>query len=63
VNRKVDLLLAGGTLAVWVIYPEKREVRVYVPDGTSYTCRGDQTITLQELMPGWDLPVAKLFED
>ena len=50
-------------MAVWVIYPETREVRVYVPDGTSYTRRGDQTLTLQELMPGWDLPVAKLFED
>ncbi|HEV1286099.1 MAG TPA: Uma2 family endonuclease [Bryobacteraceae bacterium] len=62
-TRKVDLLLAGGSLAVWVIYPENREVRVFVPDGTSYTRRGDQMLTLPELLPGWELPVAKLFED
>ena len=47
--RKIDLLLAGGSLAVWVIYPELREVRVFSPDGTSYTRRGDETLTLPEL--------------
>jgi Uma2 family endonuclease len=61
--RKIDLLLAGGSMAVWVIYPEKREVPVFVPDGTSYTRRGDQILTVTELLPGWELPVAKLFED
>jgi Uma2 family endonuclease len=59
--RKVDLLLAGGSLAVWVIYPEKREVRVFVPDGTSFTRRGAETLTLPELLPGWELPVAMFF--
>lgn len=62
-TRKIDLLLAGGSLAVWVIYPEKREVRVFVPDGSSYTRRADQILTIPELLPGWELPVAKLFED
>jgi Uma2 family endonuclease len=61
--RKIDLLLAGGSLAVWVIYPEKREVRVFVPDGTSYTRSGDQTLTLPEALPGWELGIARLFED
>jgi hypothetical protein len=36
---------------------------VFVPDGTSYTRRGDQILTVTELLPGWKLPVAKLFED
>jgi Uma2 family endonuclease len=61
--RKIDLLLRGGSLAVWVIYPEKREVRVFSADGTSYTRHGDETLTLSELLPGWELPVAKLFSD
>jgi Uma2 family endonuclease len=60
-TRKIDLLLAGGSLAVWVIYPEKREVRVFVPDGTSYTRRGGETLTMPELLPDWELPVANLF--
>jgi Uma2 family endonuclease len=62
-NRKVDALLAGGSLAVWVIYPEEQEVRVFVPGGTSYTRRGDEMLGIPELLPGWELPVAKLFED
>jgi Uma2 family endonuclease len=62
-NRKIDALLAGGSLAVWVIYPEEKEVRVFVPGGTSYTRQVDQTLTLAELLPGWELPVAKLFEE
>lgn len=62
-NRKIDALLAGGSVAVWVVYPEEQEVRVFVPGGTSYTSRVDQFLTLPELMPDWELPVAKLFED
>jgi Uma2 family endonuclease len=62
-NRKVDALLAGGSLAVWVIYPEEREVRVFVPGGTSYTRREGDMLTLPELLPDWELPVVRLFED
>ncbi len=59
-NRKIEALLAGGSLAVWVIYPEEKEVRVFVPGGTSYI---KDVLSLPELLPGWELPVAKLFED
>jgi Uma2 family endonuclease len=62
-NRKIDALLAGGSLAVWVIYPEEKEVRVFLPDGTSLTRRSNETLTIPELLPEWELPVAKLFED
>ncbi len=62
-NRKIDALLAGGSLAVWVIYPEEKEVRVFVPGGTSYTRGANETLTIPEMLPGWELPVAKLFED
>jgi Uma2 family endonuclease len=62
-NRKVDLLLAGGSLAVWVVYPEEKEVRVFLPGGTSYTRRAGEILTIPELLPDWELPIAKLFED
>jgi Uma2 family endonuclease len=62
-NRKIDLLLAGGSLAVWVIYPEEQEVRVFVPGGTSYIRRINDTLTLPEQLPDFELPVAKFFED
>jgi Uma2 family endonuclease len=63
VNRKVELLLKAGSLAVWVLYPKLREVRVFLPKGVSYRkCVGD-TLTMPELLPGWEFPVARLFED
>jgi Uma2 family endonuclease len=58
-NRKIDLLLAGGSLAVWVIYPEEQEVRVFVPGGSSFIRRVNETLTFQD----FELPVARLFED
>ena len=61
-TRKIDLLLAGGSLVVWVIYPDTRELRVFLPDGTSYLRRNDESLTLAEFVPGWKLPVATLFE-
>jgi Uma2 family endonuclease len=62
-NRKVDVLLAGGSLAVWVIYPEEQEVRVFVPGGTSYARRVGETLSLPELLPGWELALVKIFEE
>ena len=61
-NRKIDLLLAGGSLAVWVLYPTHRDVRVYLPDGTSFRRGLNDVLTVPELLPGWELPVSSLFE-
>lgn len=55
--------LAGGSIAVWVVYLEEQEVRVFVQGGTSYTRLSNEALTVPELLPGWELPVAKLFED
>jgi Uma2 family endonuclease len=62
-DRKVEALLAGGGNAVWVIFPETRRVRIFLGDRTSFSLGVNETLTLPELLPGWELPVAKLFED
>jgi Uma2 family endonuclease len=46
-----------------VIYPEKREVLVHSSDGTVLTRGMNDTLTLPALLPDWQLPVAKLFEE
>ena len=61
--RKIELLLAGGSLAVWVIYPKNREVHVFLADGTSFRRGLNDVLTIPELLPGWELPVARLFEN
>ena len=62
-HRKVDLLLAAGSLAVWAVYPVTRKVQVFLPDGTSFSRGINDVLTLPELLPDWELPVAKIFED
>jgi len=62
-ERKLDTLLAAGTLVVWVIYPDTRKVRVFLRDGSSYSRGIGEKLTLPELLREWELPVAKLFED
>jgi Uma2 family endonuclease len=59
-KRKINLLLKGGSQAVWVIYPEDRTVEIYRPDGTSYTT---ETLSAPGLLPEWTSPAASLFED
>lgn len=62
-ERKVDALLAAGGIAVWVIFPETRRVRVYSRDGTSFSRGVNEKLSLPELLPDLEIPVAKLFED
>ena len=63
VKRKVEALLAAGGQRVWVVYPESRRVNVFLRDGTSCIRRASDTLSLPDLLPGWELPVAKLFEE
>ena len=62
-NRKVELYLGAGALAVWVIYPKQRHVRVFLADGTSVVRGANDTLSLPELLGEWQFPVSKLFAD
>jgi len=62
-NRKIELLLNAGSLAVWVLYPDQQEVRVFLPGGQSFRKGIGDSLSIPELLPGWEVPVASLFED
>jgi Uma2 family endonuclease len=61
-NRKVELYLRAGSVAVWVIYPKQRHVRVFLADGRSLLREANDMLSLPELLPGWEFPVSKLFK-
>jgi Uma2 family endonuclease len=63
VDRKVELLLAHGSLAVWVVYPRTHKVQVYLANRTSFSRGIHDSLSLPDLLPGWELPVARLFEE
>jgi Uma2 family endonuclease len=62
-DRKVQLMLRSGSMAVWVVYPQQREVTVHRPDRTSHRLTAAESLSLPELLPGWEFPVLRLFED
>ncbi len=62
-NRKVELMLQTGALAVWVVYPYQRTVHVHLPGATTSRLGVGDVLSLTELLPGWEMPVAKIFED
>lgn len=59
VARKTELYLADGSEEVWIVDPIKREVRVYLRRAAARTVSQDLQ---SDLLPGWSMNVAALFE-
>jgi Uma2 family endonuclease len=67
-DKKVDLYLADGVLMVWVMDPQPIKVSVFTPTPGKPRTRqqtnlfGDDILTGGEIIPGFEIVVAKLFE-
>ena len=61
IDRKVRQFLAAGSQSVWVVYPDSRSVHVFEPNRFAVV---EHTGTLTTpALPGFELPVAAIFED
>jgi Uma2 family endonuclease len=61
VQGKVKDYLDHGARVVWVIRPKLRTVTVHLPDGTSRVLKVGDTLTSEDLLPGFSLPLGELF--
>jgi len=61
VTVKVDEYLAAGVPLVWVIDPETRSVSVSRQDGSTEVLRDHETLSGEDLIPGFSCSVADLF--
>jgi Uma2 family endonuclease len=61
VEGKAVAWLAAGTLAVVVADPARRTVSVWRSPDRVVTLRDDDTLDLDDVVPGWAPPVADLF--
>lgn len=59
VEAKSAEWLRAGTRAVIVIDPERKTARIDRPDGSGYVT---EAIALDDILPGWSLPLTELFE-
>lgn len=62
-REKATYYLANGAQLVWLIYPRKRFVEVYYANGEIDIFREGETLSGEELLPGFSLPVTDIFAD
>ncbi|MGA2701647.1 MAG: Uma2 family endonuclease [Isosphaeraceae bacterium] len=63
VLRKVHDYFKAGVTRVWVVYPEQAEVYIYSTPQQVHVVGVGQELDGGDLLPGFRLPVAVLFED
>ena len=60
-ERKIDQYLAAGAVAVVVLYPEARHVRVCRSGGETRRLGAGESLEIAELLPGLRIPIDELF--
>ena len=61
VNAKVQDWLASGCQEVWVVDPQTSSITVYSQRAQARVLREVDILACEELLPGFRLPVAKVF--
>jgi len=60
--KKIGEYLDVGVSVVWVVVPPDEEVHVYRAERAEEVFRAADMLTCQDVLPGFALPVAKIFE-
>jgi len=63
VAEKVQDYLAGGARRVWCAYPRRPVVHIYDVDGPLRVVGAGSSLTDEELLPGFSLPLTLIFPD
>lgn len=61
VTEKVDDWLGAGVRMVWVVDPVQQTVRVYRPDQPVRVLHAEDTLTGEEVLPGFECKVLEIF--
>ncbi len=63
IETKTAQYLAADARSVWIVYPKTRRVRIYRADGSHTAIEEPQSLTDENVLPGFALPLAELFAD
>jgi Uma2 family endonuclease len=63
IQRKIHEYFDAGVSRVWIIYPPQREVYVFASTNRIEVLQLGQELDGGDLLPGFRLPLATLFED
>lgn len=62
IDVKVAEYLNAGVRLIWVVYPETRAVNVFRPGGQDSRLTESETLSGEDVVPGFELPVAEIFD-
>ncbi len=62
IHEKIDAYLRAGVALIWVIDPYDHTVRIYRPNEEPVLVNVRQELTAEPHLPGFRVPVARLFE-
>lgn len=60
-ERKIEEYLTAGVQLIWILYPETQRVHVLRPDGTNTSYSRHQTLSGEQIIPGFTCRVGDLF--
>ena len=63
VAEKVQDYLAGGAHRVWCVYPQHHTVHIHDAAAPTHVVRGAESLTDEELLPGFALPLNLIFPE
>ncbi|MDX2163247.1 MAG: Uma2 family endonuclease [bacterium] len=58
---KAERYMAAGTQMVWLVFPENREVEVYLNGQDVFSVGNDGELSGGDVLPGFTLPVSAIF--
>ena len=61
VQDKVQVWLSHGAKLVWVVEPKTQTVTIYRADGSAQVLQSTDTLEGEEVLPGFQYPLEKLF--
>ncbi len=62
IERKLNEYFEAGTRLAWIVDPKKKTVRVHTSATTFTTLSGDESLDGGDVLPGFRLPLADIFE-
>ncbi|MGD9712034.1 MAG: Uma2 family endonuclease [Thermomicrobiales bacterium] len=61
IDRKTRIYLESGVQAVWIVYPERREVAVHEPGKPALMVTGEMQLDGGDVLPGFAVSLPEIF--